>query len=188
MKKLSIALLCMVTLALTACGNANTSSQNDNGEAAKSTSSKNLKVGDLFAFAGLDANALIPSFVNEVLEEKSRENYACIEFRHGDTNNVTVEELNNWLEVVYNNIKSAADDGRMWSIGSFGELTPDDELLEPKKVTTKNGYLSVVYKHEGIWYYVKARHGAVHPIFDGDPAKYYGASVEVKGDYYVEIQ
>lgn len=140
-------------LILASCGNGTPKASSNDGEQAKteaktekSAKAASIKLGDKFAFAGLDSDKLVPSFAKEISEtEKSLDTDVCrgVYLYVGDNVNViTPEQLNKWFSTVYEAAKAASDDGKIYKPGAFGDTQRGDEITGP--VVTDKSFGDIV--------------------------------------------
>ena len=182
-------------LILASCGNGTSKSSSTEGEqpttkTEKAAKAASIKLGDKFAFAGLDSDKLVPSFAKEVSEtEKSLDTDVCrgVYLYVGDNVNViTPEQLNKWFSVVYDAAKAASDDGKIYKPGAFGDTQRGDEITGPVVTDKSFGDFSCIYQHDGVWYRFDASHKVQHDKFVKEyPEKYYGVKLYVHGKYNV---
>lgn len=184
-------------LVLVSCGNgAPKTSANEGGQAKtkteKATKASSIKLGDKFAFAGLDSDKLVPSFAKEVSEtEKSLDTDICkgVYLYVGDNVGViTAEQLNKWFSTIYEAAKAASDDGKIYKPGAFGDTRRGEEITGPVVTDKSFGEFSCIYQHDGVWYRFDASHKVQHDKFVKTyPEKYYGVKLFVHGKYNVTL-
>ena len=184
-------------LILASCGNGTPKASSNDGEQAKteaktekSAKAASIKLGDKFAFAGLDSDKLVPSFAKEVSEtEKSLDTDICrgVYLYVGDNVDViTPDQLNKWFSTVYEAAKAASDDGKIYKPGAFGDTQRGNEITGPVVTDKSFGDFSCIYQHDGVWYRFDASHKVQHDDFVKEyPEKYYGVKLYVHGKYNV---
>lgn len=197
MKKLLA--IASVLLILASCGNGTSKSSSTEGEQTptkteakteKAAKAASIKLGDKFAFAGLDSDKLVPSFAKEVSEtEKPLDTSVSkgVYLYVGDNVNViTPEQLNKWFCAVYDAAKAASDDGKIYKPGAFGDTQRGDEITGPVVTDKSFGEFSCIYQRGGVWYRFDASHKVQHDDFLKEyPGKYYGVKLYVRDKYNV---
>ena len=157
MKKVLFVLLCVASMSLFAA--------------------PKIDFGDRFAFAGLESSKLVPPTGIEILERKvpvrnmdQRPIKDAIYVYSGDTKDaITVDELNAYIAQVFEAVKAASNDGKVYKEPSYGDTKLVGELTEPAVTTYRSYTFKCIFKHDDKWFSVHAGHGAD-----------YGGSVWVK--------
>lgn len=191
MKKISIALLCLVSFAVVACGNnKSTESNEDNAQesATIKTKASKISIGDMFAFAGLNSQDLVPAFAVEISEtqgslagEHPLKN--GVYFYTGEVVTVvSVEELNAYFAKVFETAKAASEDGKLYKPGTFGDTQLRGELTQAPVLQKSFGDFSCCFKNNGKWFRLDVSHRVQHCKFvkEYPGEKYYGVKVYVQ--------
>lgn len=202
MKKLLIFFTCLFVLSCAACTKApaQDSSQNNNAvetgtnaaennkaPSAKAEAKGDVNIGDRFAFAGLKSEDLVPSFAIEISELENSERGDNPKkdsvYLYTGTNKdvITTDQLNDYFSKLYQTVKGAADDGKVYKGGAFGDTKLGEEITELIKVDKSFGDYSCLFKHEGVWYKFTASHKVQNKKFVKDyPEKYFGVAIAVQ--------
>jgi|GEM_PF-961613 len=195
-KTLFLALMCVAGLTMvTACGNGNSNNKSSKTETAtKAEKGKKLDIGDQFAFAGLESAKLVPEGAKEVsvLQTPTRSMNRPMRddaffYTGTDAEAITLDQLNKFYASVYDAVKAAANDGKVYVKPYMGDTKVGSEMTEPKvnkKKTT--GRMSCLYKHGDKWFVIDADHDTSSRQFAKDyPEPYYGYHVSVQ-EYFID--
>lgn len=150
---------------------------------------------DRFAFAGLESAKLVPPSGTRVLERKvpvrdmeHRPIKDAIYIYTGETKEVvSVSELNDYIARVYEAVKAASNDGKVYKEPSYGDTKLVGEL-ELKEFQKPLGTIRCVYKHGDKWFSVKAGHTAEYGgkvWVDELPEKFFCWIIYVR-EYFIE--
>ena len=155
---------------------------------------KKIDIGDQFAFAGLESAKLVPAWAREVSEtqipNRSMNKPICdiAYFYTGDNAEViTVDQLNEYFATVYEAVKAAAADGKIYEKPYMGDTKLGNELAGPKKNKKKStGRMSCLYKNNGTWFVIDVEHDTQSAKFKKEyPEPYYGFRVSVR-EYFID--
>lgn len=195
-KNLFLALMCVASLTMvTACGNGNSNKNNSKSETpTKVEKGKKLDIGDQFAFAGLESAKLVPEGAKEVsvLQTPTRSMNRPMKddaffYTGTDADAISLEQLNKFYASVYEAVKAAANDGKVYNKPYMGDTKVGSEMTEPKinkKKTT--GRMSCLYKHGDKWFVIDADHDTSSRQFaNAYPEPYYGYHVSVQ-EYFID--
>jgi len=150
---------------------------------------KALSIGDKFAFAGLESEALVPSFGKEIsalkVDPRSESKPAKDEvffYTGPDIKAIAPAKVQEYLQQVYAAVKKAADDGLVYyQKGTFDNMR-GGEVLEPPTTQKSSGSVRYLYKHNGKWFLIAAGHKAYFRKFvkEYPDDKFIGVGVTVK--------
>lgn len=145
-------------------------------------------IGDMFAFAGLESQKLVPDFAKEISETSTIQKGEnpkkdAIYLYAGDKVDViTPAQLNNYFATIFSVAQKAADDGKLYEPGRFGDTKKGEEITTPLKLEKSFGQFSCLFKHKGVWYLMDVSHRVQHDKFvkkyPGE--KYYGTKIRVQ--------
>ena len=152
--------------------------------------------GDRFAFAGLESSKLVPPTGIEILERKvpvrnmdQRPIKDAIYVYSGDTKDaITVDELNAYIAQVFEAVKAASNDGKVYKEPSYGDTKLVGELTEPAVTTYRSYTFKCIFKHGDKWFSVHAGHGADYggTVWVKDlPEKFFCWTIYVK-EYFID--
>ena len=153
--------------------------------------------GDRFAFAGLESNKLVPPSGTKILERKvpvrdmdHRPIKDAIYIYSSETRDeVSVDELNGYIAKVYEAVKAASNDGKVYKEPSYGDTKLVGEKEAPDVFTKSYGTLRVVYKHGDKWFSVHAGRSVDYPgkvwLDSSLPEKFFVWTIYVI-EYFIE--
>jgi len=186
---------------LLSCGGNNQKKTSDGAEKGKKEASakkSKLSIGDKFAFAGLESDALVPSFAKEISElqvdprSESNPIKDAVYFYTGpDITAIPPAKVQEYLQQAFAAVKKAADGGHIYKINGVFKNERKGEITEPPTTDRHAGSFDGVYQHDGKWYYISVGHKAFfHKFVKEYPDKFIGVGIlvqEILGDV-VEVE
>ena len=180
---------------LMSCGNNNqkkTSEGSENGSkeapAAAAAVGSKLSIGNKFAFAGLESDALVPSFAQEIGElevdprsEAKPMKDAVYFFTGTDITAIPAAKVQDYLQQVYSAVKKAADGGVVYKAKGVSGDELGEEITTPPTADKPAATVMYLYQHDGIWFNITVGHKAYFHKFKKDYGeKFIGVGVSVK--------
>lgn len=192
MKKV-LFIIAAAALMLSCGGNSNQKktsegSESSSKEEAPAASKSKLTIGDKFAFAGLESDALVPSFATEIGElqtdprSEAKPMKDAVYFYTGpDISAIPAEKVQEYLQKVYSAVKKAADDGLVYKAKGISGDELGEEITTPPTADKPAATVMYLYKHNGVWFNITAGHKAYFHKFTKDYGeKFIGVGVSVK--------
>jgi hypothetical protein len=180
---------------LMSCGNNNQKKTSEGSESgskeeapAASSKSSKLSIGNKFAFAGLESDALVPSFAQEIGElevdprSEAKPMKDAVYFYTGpDISAIPAEKVQEYLQKVYSAVKKAADGGLVYKAKGISGDELGEEITTPPTADKPAATVMYLYQHDGVWFNVSVGHKAYFRKFKKDYGeKWIGAGVTVK--------
>ena len=153
--------------------------------------------GDRFAFAGLESAKLVPPTGTKILDRKvpvrdmdHRPIKDAIYIYSGETrDDVSVDQLNAYVAQVFEAVKAASKDGKVYKEPSYGDTKLVGEKTEPDVFAKSYGTLRCVYKHGDKWFSVHAGRSVDYPgrvwLDDTLPEKFFVWTIYVI-EYFID--
>lgn len=194
MKKV-LFLIAAAALMLSCGGNNNQKKSSEGSEsgskdapAAAPAASNKLSIGNKFAFAGLESDALIPSFAQEIGElqtdprsESKPMKDAVYFFTGPDITAIPAAKVQDYLQQVYSAVKKAADGGLVYKAKGVSGDELGEEITTPPTADKPAATVMYLYQHDGIWFNITVSHKAYFHKFQKDYGeKFIGVGVSVK--------
>lgn len=193
MKKV-LFLIAAAALMMSCGGNSNqnkSSESSDNGTKetpAAAASKSKLSIGDKFAFAGLESDALVPSFALEISElqtdprSESKPMKDAVYFYTGpDITAIPAAKVQEYLQKVYTAVKKAADNGLVYKAKGISGDELGEEITTPPTTDKPAATVMYLYQHNGTWFNITVGHKAYFQKFQKDYGeKYIGVGAAVK--------
>jgi hypothetical protein len=176
------------------CGNNNQKKTSEGSESgskeapAAAAAGSKLSIGDKFAFAGLESDALVPSFATEIGElevdprsEAKPMKDAVYFFTGPDISAIPAAKVQDYLQQVYSAVKKAADNGLVYKAKGISGDELGEEITTPPTADKPAATVMYLYQHDGIWFNITAGHKAYFHKFKKDYGeKFIGVGVSVK--------
>ena len=176
------------------CGNNNQKKTSEGSESgskeapAAAAAGSKLSIGDKFAFAGLESDALVPSFATEIGElevdprsEAKPMKDAVYFFTGPDISAIPAEKVQEYLQKVYSAVKKAADGGLVYKAKGISGDELGEEITTPPTADKSAATVMYLYQHDGVWFNITAGHKAYFHKFKKDYGeKFIGVGVSVK--------
>ena len=179
---------------LMSCGNNNQKKTSEGSESgskeapAAAAAGSKLSIGDKFAFAGLESDALVPSFATEIGElevdprsEAKPMKDAVYFFTGPDISAIPAEKVQDYLQKVYSAVKKAADGGLVYKAKGISGDELGEEITTPPTADKPAATVMYLYQHDGVWFNITVGHKAYFHKFKKDYGeKFIGVGVSVK--------
>lgn len=192
MKKV-LFLIAAAAIMLSCGGNSNQnksseSSENGAKDAPVAAAKSKLSIGDKFAFAGLESDALVPSFALEISElqtdprSESKPMKDAVYFYTGpDITAIPAAKVQEYLQKVYAAVKKAADNGLVYKAKGISGDELGEEITTPPTTDKPAATVMYLYQHDGKWFNITAGHKAYFHKFKKDYGeKFIGVGVSVQ--------
>lgn len=191
MKKV-LFLIAAAALLLSCGGNSNQNKSSEGAEngtkEAPAAAKSKLSIGDKFAFAGLESDALVPSFASEIGElltdprsESKPMKDAAYFYTGPDITAIPAAKVQDYLQQVYAAVKKAAEGGTVYKAKGISGDELGEEITTPPTADKPAATVMYLYKHDGKWFNITAGHKAYFQKFKKDYGeKFIGVGVSVK--------
>jgi len=164
------------------------SSESGTKEAPAAAAKSKLSIDNKFAFAGLESDALVPSFAKEIGElevdprsEAKPMKDAVYFFTGPEISDIPAAKVQEYLQQVYAAVKKAADNGLVYKAKGISGDELGEEITTPPTTDKPAATVMYLYQHDGKWFNITAGHKAYFHKFKKDYGeKFIGVGVSVQ--------